>query len=179
MRCRTTRSAGSEKSHGCGKLLGEGKDIALVSDAGTPTVSDPGVRLVRDIRNTLGDAVRTVPGPSAVTAALAVSGAPASPFVFLGFLPRKKGKESAVRYIADEERTVVCYEAPHRLLKTLGSLREHLATDREVVVIREMTKIHEQVRAGTAAEVSEYYRSHPDEVRGEIVIVISALSVGR
>ncbi len=169
--------SGFGKIHKAITMLREGKDVALVSDAGTPVISDPGVKFVREIRNVLGDAavIQTVPGPSAVTAALSISGAPCSSFVFLGFLPRKKRRETVFQQIAAEERTVVCYEAPHRLLKTLESLREHIAPAREIIVVREMTKVHEQVISGTAADVLKYYHEHPDMVRGEIVLIISSL----
>ena len=158
-------------------LLRQGKDVALVSDAGTPTISDPGVKFVRHVREALGDAadVRAVPGPSALVAALSISGAPSSSFVFFGFLPRKKGRLSLFEEIAAEKRTVVCYEAPHRLLKSLESLRVHIDPMREVIVVREMTKVYEQVVAGTAEEVFAYYTAHPDEVRGEVVLIVSAL----
>lgn len=159
------------------ELLKQGKNIALVSDAGTPTISDPGVKFVRHIREAFNNEVtiHAVPGPSAVTAALSVSGAPSSSFVFLGFLPRKKGRKTMFEYITGEEKTVVCYEAPHRLIKTLEALQEYLDVSREVIVIREMTKIYEQVVAGTANEVSAYFAKHPDTVRGEMVIIISSL----
>ena len=158
-------------------LLRQEKDIALVSDAGTPTISDPGVKFVRHVREALGDVadVRAVPGASAVVAALSVSGAPSSSFVFLGFLPRKRGRTSLFKEIAVEKRTVVCYEAPHRLLKSLDALREHIDPMREVIIVREMTKVYEQVVAGTSAEVLAHYVAHPDEVRGEVVIIVSAL----
>ena len=158
-------------------LLGQGGDIALVSDAGTPTISDPGVKFVRHIREALGEAadIRSVPGASAVTAALSISGAPSSSFVFLGFLPRKKGRKTLFENIAKEKRTVVCYEAPHRLLKTLTALQECLDLAREVIIAREITKVYEQVIAGTAKEVLTHYTNHSDEVRGEIVIIISSL----
>ena len=158
-------------------ILRQGRDIALVSDAGTPTISDPGVKFVRHVREALGDMadIRAVPGASAVAAALSVSGAPSSSFVFLGFLPRKKGRRSLFKEIAAEKRTVVCYEAPHRLLKTLKSLQECVDLKREVIVVREMTKVYEQVVVGTAEEVLAYYVAHPDEVRGEVVVIVSAL----
>lgn len=158
-------------------LLRRGKDIALVSDAGTPTISDPGVKFVRHVREAFDGVadVRAVPGASAVVAALSISGAPSSSFVFLGFLPRKKGRRSLFQEIAHEKRTVVCYEAPHRLLKSLEALREHVDPMREVIVVREMTKVYEQVIAGTATDVLAYYVAHPDEVRGEVVIIVSAL----
>ena len=157
-------------------LLREGKDIALVSDAGTPTISDPGVKFVREVRMALPEvAIVTIPGPSALTAALSISGAPASSFLFLGFLPRKKGRETLFREIAVEKRTVVFYEAPHRLLKTLHALHEHLDAAREVIVLRELTKVYEQAISGNAREVLAHYETHPDEVRGEVVVVVSSL----
>ena len=158
-------------------ILKQQGNIALVSDAGTPTISDPGVKFVRHIREELGEEVtiHTIPGASAVTAALSVSGAPSSSFIFLGFLPRKKGRQTLFKEIAKEERTIVCYEAPHRLLKTLTALQEHLDPTREVIIAREMTKIYEQVITGTAAEALTHYTNHPDEIRGEIVIIISSL----
>ena len=132
---------------------------------------------MRHFREELSDEVNihTVPGPSAVTAALSISGAPGSSFVFLGFLPRKKGRRAIFEYIAKEEKTVVCYEAPHRLIKTLEALQEHTDTSREIIVAREMTKVYEQIVAGTANEVSAYFTEHPDKVRGEVVIIISSL----
>ena len=158
------------------EVLRSGNDVALVSDAGTPTVSDPGVRVVRYTRDILGDdAVRVIPGVSALTAALSVSGAPASSFVFLGFLPRKKGRETLFRDIAAEMRTVVFYEAPHRLLKTLVALAEYMEVRREVIVARELTKIYEQTISGTAEEVLRYFQDNGDRVRGEFVIIISSL----
>ena len=161
------------------EMLRRGQDVALVSDAGTPTISDPGVRVVRHIRTVFSnDTVRVVPGPSAVIAALSISGAPASSFVFFGFLPRKKGRETIFRDIAGEERTVVFYEAPHRLLKTLTALAEHLEEKREVIVTREMTKVYEQTVSGTAEEVLQYFQENGDKVRGEFVIIVSSLEIG-
>ena len=158
--------------------LKQGKDIVLVSDAGTPTISDPGVKFIRHVREEFGDTINihTIPGPAAVTAALSISGAPSSSFVFLGFLPRKKGRKALFEYISKEKKTVVCYEAPHRLMKTLEALQEHLDPLREVIITREMTKIYEQVIAGTAEEVLKHYTDNPDEVRGEITIIISSLT---
>lgn len=158
-------------------LLISGKDIALISDAGTPTISDPGVRFVRHVRDTLGDKVKihTIPGPSALVAALASSGAPASSFVFLGFLPRKKGRNSIFESISKEEKTVVFYESPHRLLKTLEALNDVLAPKREVVVSRELTKIYESSVYGNISEVLSYFKNNLDKVRGEFVVIISSL----
>ena len=169
--------SGFGKMRKASRLLREGRDVALIADAGTPTIADPGVRLVRHVRDTAPQTpIVTVPGPSAVTAALSVSGAPASSFVFLGFLPRKKGRKRCFSDIAQEERTVVFYEAPHRLLKTLQSLEDALPGDREVIVVREMTKVHECVVSGTAGDVFAHYRARPEEVRGEAVIIISSLA---
>lgn len=153
------------------KFLEEGKDVALVSDAGTPTISDPGARLVRSAHET-GHAVVAVPGPSAVTAALSVSGLPSSEFLFLGFLPHKKGREKLFKEIAEEKRTVVFYESPHRIEKTLTSLAEHLG-EREVVITRELTKLHEEVLRGTAGEHLENMAQNKDKKKGEFVLIVA------
>ena len=159
-------------------LLEEGKDLALVSDAGTPTISDPGCLLVAQVRERFGDAVAIIPipGASAVLAALSVSGYPTSEFVFLGFLPHKKGRETLFREIATSRRTVVCYESPHRMEKTLASLAIHLEPERHIQVSREITKMHEDHVEGTLQEVVTHFHDHPEEIRGEFVIVISPLS---
>ncbi len=156
------------------ELLEEGKDLALVSDAGTPTISDPGCLLVAQVREHFGDKVTVVPvpGPSAVLAALAASGFPTSEFLFLGFLPHKKGRETLFREIAASKRTVVFYESPHRFMKTLTALAEHLSVPRRIAVGRELTKIHEEIRVAPAAEMLTHYETHPSTVRGEFVIVV-------
>ena len=152
-------------------LLGTGKDIALVTDAGTPTVSDPGAALVaaaraRDIP------VVTIPGPTAVAAALAVSGLPADRYVFLGFLPRKgTDRRRLLDLIAQSEWTVVVFEAPNRVADLLGDLAEVCGDDREVAVSRELTKVFEETRAGTLAELAGYYADAPP--RGEVTVVVS------
>lgn len=157
--------------------LEEGKHLALVSDAGTPTISDPGCMLVAQVRERFGDAVRieAIPGPSAVLAALAVSGFPSSEFVFLGFLPHKKGRETLFREMAQSKRAVVFYESPHRIEKALASMAEHLEPDRQIVVAREITKVFEENVHGTIAEVVAYFLEHPDHIRGEFVVVVSPL----
>lgn len=157
-------------------LLAEGKDLALVSDAGTPTISDPGSLLVSRVREHFDEDVSIVaiPGPSALPAALSIAGVPASEFLFLGFLPHKKGRETKFREIAATERTVVFYESPHRILKTLESLRAHVGDDRTVVLARELTKIHEEVLRGTAAELLERLADDAQKQRGEFVVVVSA-----
>ncbi|PCI30395.1 16S rRNA (cytidine(1402)-2'-O)-methyltransferase [Candidatus Wolfebacteria bacterium] len=152
--------------------LEDGKNVALVSDAGTPGISDPGVRLVSEIRHVLPDTpIVTIPGPSAVTAALSISGLPSSDFLFLGFLPHKKGRQTLFEEVVDSKRTVVLYESPHRIAKTLLTLSE-IAPDRKVVVGRELTKIYEEVVSGTAIEVMKYFQDNHDHVRGEFVVMV-------
>jgi 16S rRNA (cytidine1402-2'-O)-methyltransferase len=153
-----------------------GKHLALVTDAGTPSISDPGSFLLTELRARFSDmdlSIVSVPGPSALTAALSLSSFSGSDFLFLGFLPHKKGRETLFREIAASERVTVFYESPHRLQKTLASLKQHLASDRQLMVARELTKMHEQTIHGTAREVEAYFLDHTDKVRGEIVIVVS------
>lgn len=148
----------------------QGKDVAVVTDAGMPGVSDPGGKLVaRAVERNLH--VESVPGPSALTTAASLSGLPTDSFLFLGFLPHKKGRETLFKRIAATDETVVLYESPHRLLKTLQSLMGVTPT-KQIVVCRELTKMHESVVRGTAAEVLKHFTEHPDQVRGEIVIII-------
>ncbi len=159
------------------EILESGKDIAMVSDAGTPTISDPGVLLISQIKEKFGDTVNIVPipGPSAVISALCASGMPASEFLFLGFLPHKKGRETLFKEITLSKRTTAFYESPHRILKSLNSLKEHLEDDRKVTIARELTKIHEQIISGTPEELATYFESNPDKVRGEFVVVVAPL----
>ncbi len=156
-------------------LLAEGKRIALITDAGTPGISDPGSLLVREVRDRLGDEVRieTIPGPAAVTAALAISGVHTHEFIFLGFLPHKKGRQTIIKEIAEEPRTIVFYESPHRIEKALNSLAEVLPEERKVLVFRELTKLHESLVEGSAKEVAEHFATHPGSVRGEFVVVVA------
>jgi len=156
--------------------LEEGKNLALVTDAGTPGISDPGARLVAKVREHFGDSVSIVPipGSSAVIAALSASGFQADNFLFLGFLPHKKGRETLFKEIAASKRTIVFYESPHRILKTLKALDNHLG-GRRVAVARELTKIHEEVRIGTAIELLDHFQAHPDTARGEFVVLIESL----
>lgn len=156
-------------------LLGEGKHVALITDAGTPAISDPGSNLVRLARERLGDDVRiqAIPGASALTAALCIAGVSGNDFVFLGFLPHKKGRQTTFKEIAESTRTVVFYESPHRIEKALASLAEILDDDRKVMAAREITKIHESFIEGTAKEVADYFTAHPGEVRGEFVVIVT------
>jgi 16S rRNA (cytidine1402-2'-O)-methyltransferase len=152
-------------------FLKEKKDLALVSDAGTPTISDPGSLLISKIKEASLAEVITVPGPSALTAALSVSSLPASEFLFLGFLPHKKGRQTLFTEIAQSKRPVVFYESPHRILKTLESLKERMPT-RRVIVARELTKIYEETVEGTADKLIAYFGSDPKKIKGEFVVIV-------
>jgi len=157
------------------KACAEHEAIALVTDAGTPAISDPGSYFIAAFRAMFPEAsVVPVPGPSAVIAALSVSGFPSSHFEFLGFIPHKKGRQTLFQSLALKEHTVVLYESPHRIIKTLESLSEAIG-ERQIMIGREMTKQFEEYPVATAAELLAYYLEHPDKVRGEFVIVISPL----
>lgn len=149
--------------------LERGQNVALVSDAGTPTLSDPGYRLVHEAL-TAGIRVMPVPGPSAVTAVLSVSGLPTDRFVFEGFLPAKKGERKArLHNLAGEARSLVFFEAPHRIRDTLGDMLEHFG-DREVVLAREVTKAYEEFLRGRLSEISAALAAR--EPRGEFTVVV-------
>ncbi|MCX6739488.1 MAG: 16S rRNA (cytidine(1402)-2'-O)-methyltransferase [Candidatus Parcubacteria bacterium] len=155
------------------ELLEEGKNLALVSDAGTPCISDPGVMLVAQVREKFGNDVQVipVPGPSAVISALSASGLPSSEFLFLGFLPHKKGRETLFKEISVSERTIAFYESPHRILKALESLQK-FAPEKKIVIARELTKIYEEFISGTATEILAHFESHKDTIRGEFVVMV-------
>lgn len=156
--------------------LADGERVVFVSDAGTPGISDPGARLVRAVREhshilkNVGMTIEAIPGPSALTAALSIAGIDASGFTFLGFLPHKKGRQTALKKIGVSDIPVVLYESPHRILKLLKEL-EALKVSR-VTIARELTKIHEEVVAGTVTEVQAHFAKHPDAVRGEFVVIL-------
>ena len=159
----------------------EGKHLALVSDAGTPGISDPGVALVAALRLQFSEealSIVPIPGASALITALSASGFPTDTFLFLGFLPHKKGRETLLREAVQSLRTVVFYESTHRLLKALAALAK-LAPERNGMVAREMTKIHEEFRAGTFAELHAHYLAHPEKVRGECVVLLAPVRKGR
>lgn len=149
------------------KLLG-GEAVALVSDAGTPGISDPAFRVVRSAIDA-GIAVIAIPGAAAFLAALVVSGLPMNHFVFEGFLPVKKGRKTRLEFLKSEERTVIVYEAPHRLLRTLRDLREALG-DREMAAVRELTKKFEEIRRGKISDIEQYFSERT--IRGEFVLVL-------
>ncbi len=147
--------------------------IALVTDAGTPAISDPGSFFISHFRALYPDAlVVPIPGPSAAIAALSVSGFPSSHFEFMGFIPHKKGRQTLFQALKEKEHAVVLYESPHRILKTLEALDEYLG-DRLIMIGREMTKQFEEYPVSTSGALLAYYTEHPDKVRGEFVIVIS------
>lgn len=152
-------------------LIVDGSTVALVTDAGTPAVSDPGAKVVKAVLK-VGGEVEAVPGPSAALAALVVSGLPTGRFCFEGFLP-KKGRPRAERIgeLAREPRTMVLFEAPHRLARTLGDLASALGGDRAVAIVREQTKLHEEMWRGTLAEAVA--RAEETEPRGEYVLVVA------
>lgn len=154
------------------KMLKEGKSLALISDAGTPGISDPGYLLVKACIDN-GIEVESLPGATAFVPALVNSGFPTDRFVYEGFLPHKKGRQTRWKALAEEERTIVLYESPHRLVKALEQIIEFISADRFVMVGRELSKMHEQMVRGTATEVLSYFKAHQDKVRGEIVIVIA------
>lgn len=157
------------------QLLEEGKQIALVSDAGTPTISDPGVLLVDKVRNELKDVkIISLPGASALITALAASGISSANFTFYGFLPHKKGRETLFKTIESSDMTSVFYESVHRIEKTLGSLIKSLDEKRQIVIARELTKMHEEVIRGTTEEVKKYFEINKDHVRGEFVVIVEA-----
>jgi 16S rRNA (cytidine1402-2'-O)-methyltransferase len=153
--------------------LRAGESLALISDAGTPLISDPGFRLVAAVR-AAGFAVSPIPGPSALIAALSVAGLPTDRFAFEGFLPAKAGERATrLSALATETRTLVFYEAPHRVLETLAAMAEAFGPDRRAVLARELTKRFETVLDGTLAELAARVQADADQQRGEIVLVVA------
>ena len=150
------------------KML-DGVSIALVTDAGTPCISDPGFLLVREaVKNNIE--VETLPGATAFVPALVDSGLPCDKFVFIGFLPHKKGRQTAVRQLAEEKRTMILYESPYRLMKLLEELMEVLGEERQVSVSREISKLHAETARGRLREVHDHFGAK--EVKGEIVVIV-------
>lgn len=147
----------------------QGEVMALISDAGTPGISDPGFLLVREVLKA-NLKVDCLPGATALIPALVKSGFPTDRFVFEGFLPHKKGRQTLLKRLAEEDRTIILYESPHRLLKTLEQLIEFFGPERKVSVSRELTKMHEETFTGSVQEVHQYFSTK--DVKGEIVLVI-------
>lgn len=152
------------------ELLKSGMNIALVSDAGTPGISDPGFLIARECAKE-GVKVECLPGATAFVPALVASGIPSDKFCFEGFLPQKKGRQTRLKFLAEEPRTIVLYESPHRVKKTLEQLAEYLGEDRFAATCREISKKFEDIRRGTLKELISYFELN--EPRGEFVLVVS------
>ncbi|TDQ17172.1 16S rRNA (cytidine1402-2'-O)-methyltransferase [Algoriphagus boseongensis] len=148
----------------------KGEVFALVSDAGTPAISDPGFLLVREVL-AAGLEVQCLPGPTAFVPALVNSGLPNDRFVFEGFLPHKKGRKTRIDSLLEESRTMIFYESPHRLMKTLEQFAEAFGPDRQACVSRELTKLHEENVRGTLEELIDYYQNNT--LKGEIVLILA------
>ena len=154
------------------KTVESGETVALISDAGTPGISDPGFLVVREcVRN--GIEVQCLPGATAFVPALVASGLPNEKFCFEGFLPQKKGRMTRLKALAEECRTMVFYESPHRLVKALTQFAEHFGAERQASVSREISKMHEETVRGTLTELIEHFTAN--EPRGEIVIVVTGI----
>jgi 16S rRNA (cytidine1402-2'-O)-methyltransferase len=154
--------------------LQKGETMALVSDAGTPGISDPGFMLARACVEA-GIDIECLPGPTAFVPALVNSGLPCERFVFEGFLPQKKGRQTRLKSLVTEERTLVIYESPHRLVKSLSELAEYFGADRRASVSRELTKLHEETQRGTLTELAEYFSKQT--VKGEIVMCVEGAKI--
>lgn len=152
------------------KRMQAGHQVALITDAGSPGISDPGFYLARAAHDA-GVSVSALPGATAFVPALTASGLPCDRFVFDGFFPKKKGRQTRLKGLADEPRTTVFYESPHRLLRTLDDLIDACGPDRPVAVARELTKTYEEIERGTLQEVRSYFAGY-ENVRGEIVLVL-------
>lgn len=146
-----------------------GESIALISDAGTPAISDPGFLLTRACLEN-GVEIECLPGATAFVPALVNSGLPNDKFVFEGFLPVKKGRQTRLTFLADETRTMIFYESPHKLLKTLTNFAEFFGADRPISISRELTKLYEETLRGTVAEMVEHFTNKPP--KGEFVVVV-------
>ena len=166
------QNSSAHKTEGIVEMLKEGKSMAVVTDGGTPGISDPGWRLVNEVQTALGDRVSIVPipGPSAVITAASVAGIPVDEFMFIGFLPHKKRRNSVIKEIADSERTVIFYESPYRIKKAMTQLVELCDPERRITVCRELTKKFETLYTGTVKDVAE--RILAEEPRGEYVVVV-------
>jgi len=157
--------------------LAAGKDIALVTDAGTPGISDPGFLLVRECYDQ-NIPVTCLPGATAIIPAVVLSGFPIDTFCFAGFLPHKKGRQTKWKEIAASGQTQVLYESPHRLARFLKEASEYLDPERNLAVVREISKMHEEVHRGSASELQSFFENNPGKAKGEIVIVIDRGDAG-
>jgi len=155
------------------RQISEGTSMALISDAGTPGISDPGFLLTRSCIQA-GIPVECLPGPTAFVPALVNSGLPSDRFLFEGFLPHKKGRQTRLKELAKQPYTFILYESPFRLVKNLEQLAEYLGAERQACVSRELTKIYEENRRGTLSELAQWYKAHPP--KGEIVLVVAGFA---
>ncbi|MDX1670696.1 MAG: 16S rRNA (cytidine(1402)-2'-O)-methyltransferase [Balneolaceae bacterium] len=153
------------------ELLDANRDVAIISDAGMPGISDPGFLAVREAHQR-GHQVSVVPGPDAATSALVVSGLPADRYLFEGFLPHKKGRQKRLKELSDEERTIIFYESPYRIIKLLKELNNHFGSDRWACVARELTKKFEEVVRGKLGELLKEFENR-DQLKGEFVLVVA------
>lgn len=151
--------------------LEEGKDIALVSDAGTPGISDPGTKLIGECRKK-GIAISPIPGPSALITALCASGLPTDRFTFLGFMPHKKGRNTLFQEISESEYTMVFYESVHRIEKSLQQMHEFFP-EKIICVARELTKVYEEFLLGTPEQIQEVFTKNPEKKKGEFVVLVA------
>lgn len=162
----------SKKGEEVAARLHAGERVVYVSDAGTPGISDPSARLVQYIREHLPEAtIEAIPGPSSLTAALSIAGVPVDDFLFLGFLPHKKGRQTALKEIAASERPVVLFESPHRIVKLMGEMKAVLSQNARVVLLRELTKMYEEVLEGSPEELQNMLEEQGKD-RGEFVVVV-------
>ena len=151
--------------------LETGEHVVYVSDAGTPGISDPGTRLVAQVRELAPEVtIEAIPGASALTAALSIAGIDTSAFTFIGFLPHKKGRQTSLGKLAESEIPVVLYESPHRIIKLLEELASLEVS--KVIIARELTKIHEEIVSGSVVDIQTHFKEHPDAVRGEFVVIV-------
>jgi len=158
-----------QKTEMYARQIGEGKTIALITDAGTPGISDPGYMLAKAcIEQHL--AVECLPGATAFVPALMVSGLPTHEFLFVGFLPQKKGRQTKLKELSEEKRTLILYESPHKILSTLEQIAEIFGAERKISLSRELSKMYEETLRGTAGEVVQQCKEHP--LKGEIVLLI-------
>lgn len=171
----TSLNARTERAK-IGSILGalsEDKHVVLVTDAGTPGISDPGSYVVTEVRERAPDIlIEAIPGPSALTAALSIAGVDTSEFVFLGFLPHKKGRQTLIKEIGASKRTTVLYESPHRIMKFFKECIEFFEEERTIIIARELTKVFEEVVRGTPTELIEYFESDKNKQKGEFVVIV-------
>ena len=166
--------ASDSKEDAIMKDISDGRVYALVSDAGTPTISDPGVKLIARIRRESPDTqIISIPGASALITALSTTGFTGNQFTFYGFLPHKKGRASIFNEITESDKVSIFYESLHRLLKTLEELANRFGDDRDICVARELTKIYEETPSLNARNMYQYFLDNPDKVRGECVVIIN------